>query len=182
MRRICSDMERITRLRCRMGERKNKQWLALTLWLVVGFHAQPASPGNTPIPALDGAYGVHTLTSAWLLLEQEAHNTRIRVYRMTTGELPCVYDPQSTCQFERLAIGLATTGEHPVRKVYLTPLAIGWNFPDIVRRTDATRPDDFIEITVKEVSERQDEMGWVAHKDRFKERTLFVNLHEAYLQ
>ncbi len=160
----------------------NKKWFFLTLWLVVGFYAQPALPGDEPLPAWDDPLGVRTLASAWLLLDKEEHNTRIRVYRMDAGELPCNDNPERTCHFERLAIGLATTGEHPMRKVYLSPLSDDRQYPDIVRYVDATRPNDFIQITLEELADVRPGKELIAYKNQYKKRTLFINRHEAYLQ
>ncbi|MEO5341653.1 MAG: hypothetical protein H7837_14260 [Magnetococcus sp. MYC-9] len=156
-----------------------KRWLVLILWLAVGLRGQPAWSEREPLAVWDDALGVRLLSSAWLLLEKEVGNTRIRVYRMETGKVPCPYEPgRRDCEFEQLAIGLATTGEHPMRRLYLTPRVEFWRYPTIVQLVDVACPGNVIRMTAREIGDTE----YGSPGERRRQRTLFVNLHEAYLQ
>ncbi|MEO5350734.1 MAG: hypothetical protein H7836_13985 [Magnetococcus sp. YQC-3] len=146
--------------------------------------ARPLAAETVDISSLDHPLAVQLLTSAWLLLEQEEQKTRIRVYRVDVPKTEPCDSLKYECQWERLAISIATTGAQPASRLYLSRPARRWYRPKVVRLVDAKRLDAFsiisaeeyaIEITKEEKKDQR--MG----RDRHRQRTFFVNLHSAHL-
>lgn len=165
--------------------RHHTQWKCrlLAVWMLLGA-AEPAVAEDTDLSVLDAPVAIRALASGWLLLEQEAHNTRIRVYRLEEDKPKPCNPSEDDCHWERLAISIATTGERSVSRLYLSRPANVWMYPNIVRMVDARRPDVFSIITAEEYVPEKSKMEYEDQqmgRDSHRHRTFFVNLHGAHV-